>query len=155
MHAHVVPANAGTQRRCFWVALLATALTACSGPYAQMGPYWPIIPRDLPPPRVVGDSANGTTVDVVRTQWLNVVLPGEANSANRWTYVLGGKDEALLYPSGDTPRYESVVGAPGSNAIFTFRAEGTGTTNVTFVYRNRDDPQAAAVKTVSFDVVSR
>ena len=154
MEAPVVPANAGTQRR--WVLVLLTGtLTACSGPYAQMGPYWPIIPRDLPPPRMVSDSANGTTVDLVRTQWLNVVLSAEANGPNRWTYVLGGKDDALLYPSGDTPRYEAMQGASSGNAIFTFRAEGTGTTNVTFVYRNRDDPQAAAVKTLSFDVVSR
>jgi len=65
-----------------------------------------------------------------------------------------GKDEAL-YPSGDTPRYDALQGATSGNAIFSFRAEAKGTTSVTFVYRNRGDPQAAAVKTVSFDVVSR
>jgi predicted secreted protein len=136
--------------RAFVIAGAAAALAACSGPRA---PYWPIVPPDLPPPRVVSESANGSTVDVVRTQWVNVVLPAEGEGPNRWTYLLG--KDAVLYPSGDTPRYDALQGAVSGNAIFSFRAEAKGTTSVTFVYRNRDDPQSAAVKTVFFDVVSR
>jgi hypothetical protein len=131
----------------------ATALvTGCGSP---RGPYWPLFPPDLPPPRVVGEAANGSTVDVVRTQWLLVSLPVERDGANRWQYELGR--DKVLYPSGDTPRSPN----PGENdaapdsTIYTFRAEGTGTTSVRFVYRDPAAPQSPPAKVVAFDVVAR
>ncbi len=134
------------------VAAAAVALAGCAGP---RGPYWPIIPPDIPPPRVVGAAADGSTVAIVRTQWLLVQLPVERDSINRWFSDIG-KDR-VLYPSGDTPRSIAPGGsdpAPG-NAIYTFRAEGTGTTSLRFVYRNPESSQSPPVKTVAFDVVAR
>lgn len=137
------------------VALAGATLlvTACGGP---RGLYWPVVPPDLPPPRVVGEAANGATVDLVRTQWLLVQLPSERDGPNRWTWELG-KDKAL-YPSGDTPRATSPGGSEpgaGSSTIYTFRAEAAGTTSVRFVYRNTDQPQSPPAKVVAFDVVAR
>jgi len=124
-------------------------LGACASPY---GPYWPIIPRDLPPPRLVTGDANGSTVDIVRTQWLIVRLPADM-PGYRWRVELG-KDR-VLYPSGDTPRDAQAADGGVPALEFVFRAEGTGTTGVRFLYANADQPQAAPARTVSFDVVAR
>ena len=135
------------------VALAAAlVLTACGGP---RGLYWPVVPPDLPAPRVVGEAASGSTVDLVRTQWLLVQLPVERDGVNRWTWDIG-KDK-LLYPSGDTPRSVSADGSDPSagNMVYTFRAEGVGTTSLRFIYRNPDQPQSPPAKVVAFDVVAR
>jgi len=147
----VVPAKAGTRRRWFTlpVALASIALLASCG--SPRGPYWPVIPPDLPPPRVVSGDADGTTIDVVRTQWLIVRLPADAPGGYRWTFELG-KDR-VLYPSGDTPRAAEGTAAPATE--FVFRAEGTGTTSVRFLYRNPDQPQSPPARTLAFDVVAR
>jgi predicted secreted protein len=131
-------------------ALALVALVgACSSQYA---PYWPIIPRDLPPPRLVSADANGSTVDVVRTQWLIVRLPTDM-PGYRWTLEL--TKDRVLYPSGDTPR-DAAAANGGAPAIeFVLRAEGTGTTGVRFVYDRPDEPRATPARTVAFDVVSR
>jgi hypothetical protein len=146
--------NATLRRTLQAIAAVAAAgvVTACGGP---RGLYWPLFPPDLPPPRVVGEAANGSTVDIVRTQWLLVRLPVERDGVNRWTYDLG-KDR-ILYPSGDTPR----SAGPGESdpapdsTVYTVRAEGTGTTSVRFVYRNPAEPQSPPAKVVAFDVVAR
>lgn len=130
-------------------ALLIALLAGCGSP---RGPYWPVVPRDLPPPRLVTADAEGGTVDVVRTQWLIVRLPADAASGNRWSVELG-KDR-VLYPSGDTPRPAPTAGGPSTDTEFVFRAEGTGTTSLRFVYRNPDQPQSPPAKTVAFDVVA-
>lgn len=145
MAGGVVPAQAGTRYRRL-LLLGALALSGCSN--LNIPPYWPIIPPDLPPPRIVGDSVDGSTVDVVRTQMIQVRLPADANSANRWT-VDFGKDR-LLYPAGDTPRYEGPV-----DQVFTFRAEGVGTTSVRFAYHDPAQPQTPPARSVAFDVVAR
>jgi len=122
---------------------------ACTSAQA---PYWPIIPRDLPPPRLVTGDANGSTVDVVRTQWLIVRLPADL-PGNRWSFELG-KDR-VLYPSGDTPRDAPVPAGAAPAVEFVFRAEGTGTTSMRFLYRDPDQPQATPARTLAFDVVAR
>jgi predicted secreted protein len=134
-------------------SLLAASLAGCTAPYNTYGPYWPIVPPDLPPPRLVMNDAEGQTVDVVRTQWLIVRLPDDARSGNRWSYEVG-KDR-VLYPSGDTPRPAPTTGGTSTETEFVFRAEGTGTTSLRFVYRNPDQPQAPPAKTLAFDVVAR
>lgn len=146
----VFAAKAGTGRRWLARATLITSLALLASCESPRGPYWPVIPPDLPPPRVVSGDADGTTIDVVRTQWLIVRLPVDAPSGYRWTFELG-KDR-VLYPSGDTPR-----NAEGTAAAteFVFRAEGTGTTSVRFLYRNPDQPQSPPAKTLAFDVVAR
>ena len=149
----VVPAHVGTQRRRLAALGLATLLAGCTAPYDTYRPYWPIVPRDLPPPRLVLGDAGGSTVDVVRTQWLIVRLPDDAGSANRWSYEVG-KDR-VLYPSGDTPRPAPTASGPSTETEFVFRAEGSGTTSLRFVYRNPDQPQAPPAKTLAFDVVAR
>jgi predicted secreted protein len=137
-----------------WSAFaLASLLAGCTGPYTTYGPYWPIVPPDLPPPRLVLSDAAGQTVDVVRTQWLIVRLPDDARSANRWSYEVG-KDR-VLYPSGDTPRPAPTTGGPPTETEFVFRAEGTGTTSLRFVYRDPGQPQAPPAKSLAFDVVAR
>jgi len=149
----VIPAHAGIQRRCFVAFALAALLAGCTGTYATYGPYWPIIPRDVPPPRLVTGDANGAPIDIVRTQWLIVRLPADAASGNRWSYEID-KDR-VLYPSGDTPRPAPTDGGPSTEVEFVFRAEGTGTTSLRFVYRNPDQPQAPPARTLAFDVVAR
>jgi hypothetical protein len=142
-------------RRALRIVAVAAATAVVAGCGSPRGLYWPLFPPDLPPPRVVGEAANGSTVDIVRTQWLLVRLPAERDGPNRWTYDLG-KDR-ILYPSGDTPRSPG----PGESdpdpdsAVYTFRAEGTGTTSVRFVYRNPEQPQSPPAKVVAFDVVAR
>lgn len=147
----VVPAKAGIQRRWIGLAAPLLSLALLAGCGSPRGPYWPVIPPDLPPPRVVSGEADGATIDVVRTQWLIVRLPEEAAGGYRWTFELG-KDRAL-YPSGDTPRPAQGSGAPATE--FVFRAEGTGTTSVRFLYRNPDQPQSPPARTLAFDVVAR
>ena len=128
-------------------ALALAALAGCGG----RGLYWPVIPPDLPPPRVVDDAANGSSVDLVRTQWLLVRLPVAADGYT-WSYDVGG--DRNLYPSGESPRFEPADGS-GRSVIFTFRAEGTGTSSLRFAYRNADAPQMPPARSVAFDVVAR
>jgi hypothetical protein len=135
-------------RRCA-LPLLAATLTACgSTGYSTLPTYWPIVPRALPAPAMVSDAANGSTVDIVRTQMIRVRLPADQQSANRWTYEFG-KDR-VLYPADITPEFVTPT-----EQEFTFRAEGTGTTSVTFTYHDPAQPQAPASRTVAFDVVAR
>jgi hypothetical protein len=133
--------------------LLVASLAGCTAPYTTYGPYWPIIPPDLPPPRLVTGDSTAATVDVLRTQWLIVRLPDDGNGGNRWSYEVG-KDR-VLYPSGDTPRPAPTNGGPSTETEFVFRAEGTGTTSLRFVLRNPDQPQAPPARTLAFDVVAR
>lgn len=157
--AAVVPAQAGTQRRSTAVvaakagirrrwslAVCALVLAGCAR--LGMPTYWPIIPPDLPPPRVVSDSANGSTVDIARTQMIRVRLAADQDSPNRWTYELG-KDR-VLYPADITPRF-----VEPNEQEFTFRAEGEGTTSVRFTYHDPAQPQTPSSKSIAFDVVAR
>jgi inhibitor of cysteine peptidase len=136
-------------------ALLALCVTACGG---ERGLYWPVVPPDVPAPRVVDDGAAGSTVDIARTQWILVRLPADPASGYRWSYELG-KDR-VLYPSGDTPRFEpspagSPAGAAPGASVFTFRAEGVGTTGARFLYRRVGEPDSQPARIVAFDVVAR
>jgi predicted secreted protein len=140
----VIAAKAGTQRR--WIVLLAATVAGCA--QLNIPTYWPLIPPALPEPRVVNDSADGSAVDLLRTQMMAVHLPVDLKTDNRWTYEIA-KDR-VLYPAGETPRLEG-----SAEQVFTFRAEGTGTTSVRFTYRDPAQPQAAPAKTVAFDVVVR
>ena len=142
---------ARTRCRIRTVAALALValVTACSSQYA---PYWPIVPRDLPPPRLVGADANGSTVDIVRTQWLIVRLPTDM-PGYRWTMEL--TKDRVLYPSGDTPRDAQAANGGAPAIEFVLRAEAIGTTGVRFVYDRPDQPQATPARTLAFDVVSR
>jgi len=149
MTALAAVARAGRSGRGLAVLGLVALLGACASPYA---PYWPVIPRDLPPPRLVTGDANGSSVDLVRTQWLIVRLPADM-PGYRWSFELG-KDR-VLYPSGDTPRDAPAVNGGAPAVEFVFRAEGTGTTGVRFLYVNPDQPQAAPARTLAFDVVAR
>ena len=147
MRRVVVPAKSGTPRR--WIVLLAAALAGCSSwGYERLPTYWPIIPRDLPAPAVLSDPIDGSTVDIVRTQMIRVRLPADQKGDNRWTYELG-KDR-VLFPADLTPRFED-----GDTQVFTFRAEGTGTTSVRFTYRDPAQPQTPPARTVALDVVAR
>lgn len=127
----------------------ALALAGCGG---SRGLYWPVIPPDLPAPRLVDESANGGRVTLQRTQWLLVRLPIEANGPFRWTWEASGDDN--IYPSAITPRYETDR-AGVRNEILTFRAEAAGTARLRFTYRNLEAPQLPAARTVAFDVVAR
>lgn len=133
-------------------SLLAASLAGCAAPYNTYGPYWPVIPPDVPAPRLVHGDTAGAPVDVVRTQWVIVRLPDDARSGNRWSYEVG-KDR-VLYPSGDTPRPAPAISGPSTETEFVFRAEGTGTTSLRFIYRNPDQPQAPPAKSIAFDVVA-
>jgi predicted secreted protein len=129
----------------FCAALLAAlCLAACD----TIPPYWPIIPPELPAPRVVTDSVDGSSVDLVRTQLIDVRLPADSQSDNRWTFDLG-KDR-VLYPANVTPRFEDA-----QTEVFTFRAERIGTTSVRFTYHDPAQPQTPPVRTVAFEVVAR
>jgi inhibitor of cysteine peptidase len=105
---------------------------------------------------VVDDTAAGSTIDIARTQWVLVRLPTDPASGYRWSFDLG-KDR-VLYPSGETPRYEPAAGRPGDagpgTTVFTFRAEGVGTTSATFTYHPVGEMTLVA-RTVTFDVVAR
>ena len=138
-------------RRTLGAALCMAALLAgCGGP---RGLYWPVIPPDLPLPRVVDESLHGATIDIQRTQLLRVRLPADGGDAYRWSYELG-KDR-MLYPAGETPQLEAAGTTTPGNVTFQFRAEGVGTTSVRFVYRNPELPEAAPIRTLAFDVVAR
>jgi predicted secreted protein len=147
------PPRAGAHGRQAVAGLAALALLPLLASCGGRGLYWPVVPPDLPPPRVVGDAADGSTVSLVRTQWILVRLPADPASGYRWSYELS-KDRAL-YPSGETPRFMAAPGAATGDQVFTFRAEAPGTTGVRFSYRNPDAPQMPAAKTIAFDVVSR
>jgi predicted secreted protein len=140
-------------RRTLGCTLLA-ALTLCTlAGCGGRGLYWPVIPPDVPAPRLVGPAADGSTIDLTRTQWLLVRLPDDPASGLRWSYTIG-KDRAL-YPSGDTPRREPADAGSEASTVYTFRAEGVGITSVKFVYHDPAQPSAAPAKSVAFDVVAR
>jgi hypothetical protein len=130
-------------------ALAATLLLAGCGHLP--GPFWPVIPPDIPAPKLVDESANGGSVALARTQWLLVRLPIEANGPFRWTYEATGD---TVYASGVTPRYETDA-AGVRNEILTFRAEAPGTAKLRFAYRNLETPHLPPARIVAFDVVAR
>jgi predicted secreted protein len=138
-----------TGRGLALAAALAAAVAGCGGP---RGLYWPVIPPDVPAPRLVDESANGSSVDLSRTQWLLVRLPVDENGPFRWS--VERSPGATVYPSGDTPRFETDVTGT-RNAIFTFRAQSRGTSTLRFSYRNPEAPQQPASRIVAFDVVAR
>ena len=148
--AHGGTRPAGARRHGARVLLLAAALCTLAGCGGPRGLYWPIIPPDLPAPRLVDERANGSSVDLVRTQWLLVRLPLQG-SDDRWSFDLDRSRN--LYPSGNTPRVET--DASGTrNQIFTFRAEAAGTSTLRFDYRTGEAGAQPPARSVSFDVVA-
>ena len=128
------------------VVLIALALAACT--QAGLPSYGPIIPPALPAPHVVTDSVDGTSVELQRTQMIDIRLPADAQSDNRWTYELG--KDPVLYPANVTPRFEDA-----HTEVFTFRAERIGTASVRFTYHDPAQPQTPPQRTVAFEVVAR
>ena len=143
-------AFASTARRCVVLAIACVALAGCGGP---RGLYWPIIPPDVPAPKLVDQRIDGGSVDLVRTQWLLVRLPVQGGE-DRWSYEVG--KDANVYPSGNTPRFETDT-AGTRNQIFTFRAEAAGTATLRFAYRDAEADAAGRPpgRFVAFDVVAR
>jgi predicted secreted protein len=114
----------------------------------------------IPPAKSVDATVDGTKVALARTQQLELRLPSNATTGYRWSYVLSG--DLMLYPSGVTPVFapdtaaegQTPVGA-GGLSVFTFRADGVGTTHVKFEYRRpwegNDVPPA---KVIAFDATA-
>ena len=115
----------------------------------------------VPPAKSVDASVNGTTVALVRTQQLELRLPGNATTGYRWSYALTG--DLMLYPSGVTPVFitdtppqgQTVVGA-GGTSVFTFRADGVGTTHVKLEYRRPwEGDDVAPAQVIAFDATAQ
>ena len=140
-------------RRCFILA--APAIAGCAF-YDKTTVFVP----PIPPAKSVDATVDGAKVALARTQQLELRLPSNATTGYRWSYVLSG--DLMLYPSGVSPMYipdpppegQTLVGA-GGTSVYTFRADGIGTTHVKFEYRRPwegdDGPPA---KVIAFDATS-
>lgn len=128
-------------RKAFCALLLSIAAFGCAAPAG---------PGATPKEVVVDRGAAGSTVALRRGQLLTIRLVGNPTTGYQWERVAGG--EPVLTPQGE-PRYlpeSGRVGAGGTYS-FTFLATGSGSAELSFVYR-RSFGHAAPGETVRFSV---
>jgi predicted secreted protein len=131
--------------RVIVAVVFALLLAAC-----DFLPRYYVVPRDIPPPLVVGPEADGKKLALARTQQLYVALPDDT-SGYQWRVDLD--NDLSLFPSGAAPKILAATGTSASGTTeFRFRGDGRGTTKVRLSYVPNDNMLAQPSKVVSFEV---
>jgi len=130
------------------LAVAAVALSSCS--YL---PRYYVIPRDTPPPLVVGEEVDGKKLTLARTQQLFVQLPLDASAGFQWRAELD--NDLSLFPSGAAPRVLAAVNPSAATTEFRFRGDGVGSTKVRMSYVPSTNMLAQPSKLIAFEVETR
>lgn len=121
----------------------ALVMTACLPPS--------LFPSESPVTVSVSDS--GGEASLLPGQPLVVRLPSNPSTGYSWTYRVVGDDVLRLDSvSGVTPQADGKVGAPGET-VWSFRAQGKGIAQLSYVYTRAWEKNAAPAKTFSLTVV--
>ena len=109
-----------------------------------------LFPVEMPVTASLSDS--GGTASLVTYQPLVVRLPTNPSTGYVWSYAVAGDDVLRLDTvTGEAPAPDGMVGVPGLE-VWSFRAQGTGTAVLTFVYARPWEKNALPAKTFTLRV---
>ena len=109
-----------------------------------------LFPTEMPVTASIGDS--GGTASLIPYQPLVVRLPSNPSTGYVWSYVVTG-DEVLRLDTitGEAPAADGMVGVPGLE-VWSFRAQGSGTAVLTYIYARPWEKNALPAKTFTLKV---
>ena len=109
-----------------------------------------LFPTEMPVTASIGDS--GGTASLIPYQPLVVRLPSNPSTGYAWSYVVTG-DEVLRLDTitGEAPAADGMVGVPGLE-VWSFRAQGSGTAVLTYIYARPWEKNALPAKTFTLKV---
>lgn len=109
-----------------------------------------LFPVEMPVTASLSDS--GGTASLVPYQPLVVRLPTNPSTGYVWSYAVAGDDVLRLDTvTGEAPAPDGMVGVPGLE-VWSFRAQGTGTAVLTYVYARPWEKNALPAKTFTLRV---
>lgn len=109
-----------------------------------------LFPVEMPVTASLSDS--GGTASLVPYQPLVVRLPTNPSTGYVWSYAVAGDDVLRLDTvTGEAPAPDGMVGVPGLE-VWSFRAQGTGTAVLTYVYARPSEKNALPAKTFTLRV---
>lgn len=109
-----------------------------------------LFPTEMPVTASIGDS--GGTASLVPYQPLVVRLPSNPSTGYGWSYTIAGDDVLRLDSlSGEAPAADGMVGVPGLE-VWSFRAQGSGTAVLTYIYARPWEKNALPAKTFTLKV---
>ena len=109
-----------------------------------------LFPVEMPVTASLSDS--GGTASLIPYQPLVVRLPTNPSTGYVWSYAIAGDDVLRLDTvTGEAPAPDGMVGVPGLE-VWSFRAQGTGTAVLTYVYARPWDKNALPAKTFTLRV---
>lgn len=128
-------------KRWFLALGIATLLSGCAPS---------LFPTEMPVTASIGDS--GGTASLIPYQPLVVRLPSNPSTGYVWSYVVKG-DEVLRLDTitGEAPAADGMVGVPGLE-VWSFRAQGSGTAVLTYIYARPWEKNALPAKTFTLKV---
>ncbi len=128
-------------KRWFLALGIATLLSGCAPS---------LFPTEMPVTASIGDS--GGTASLIPYQPLVVRLPSNPSTGYVWSYVVTG-DEVLRLDTitGEAPAADGMVGVPGLE-VWSFRAQGSGTAVLTYIYARPWEKNALPAKTFTLKV---
>jgi inhibitor of cysteine peptidase len=128
-------------KRWFLALGIATLLSGCAPS---------LFPTEMPVTASIGDS--GGTASLIPYQPLVVRLPSNPSTGYVWSYVVTG-DEVLRLDTitGEAPAADGMVGVPGLE-VWSFRAQGSGTVVLTYIYARPWEKNALPAKTFTLKV---
>ena len=128
-------------KRWFLALGIATLLSGCAPS---------LFPTEMPVTASIGDS--GGTASLIPYQPLVVRLPSNPSTGYVWSYVVTG-DEVLRLDTitGEAPAADGMVGVPWLE-VWSFRAQGSGTAVLTYIYARPWEKNALPAKTFTLKV---
>ena len=112
-----------------------------------------LFPVDMPVTASLSDS--GGTAALITYQPLVVRLPSNPSTGYVWSYVVTGDDVLRLDAiTGEAPAANGMVGVPGLE-VWSFRAQGTGSAVLTYVYARPWEKNALPAQTFTLKVEVR
>lgn len=109
-----------------------------------------LFPTEMPVTASIGDS--GGTASLIPFQPLVIRLPSNPSTGYVWSYVLAGDDVLRLDTvTGEAPAADGMVGVPGLE-VWSFRAQGSGTAVLTYIYARPWEKNALPAKTFTLKV---
>ncbi len=128
-------------KRGLMMLLSVWMLTACAPS---------LFPTEMPVTASIGDS--GGTASLIPFQPLVIRLPSNPSTGYVWSYVLAGDDVLRLDTvTGEAPAADGMVGVPGLE-VWSFRAQGSGTAVLTYIYARPWEKNALPAKTFTLKV---